>query len=110
MFSSRMKAWWPKVGLLDEGERALLDDGTRAHSLSDELDDEEPDAGGQLGEAEGADAGEGGRVVEVVELLVGAEEAVEVDVGAEGRHVFAVVVLGVDLKHLHVQLLDVLHL
>lgn len=45
----------------------------------------------------------------MVELLIGAEQAIEIDVSAEWSHVLPVVVLSVYLEDLHIELLYVLH-
>ena len=46
----------------------------------------------------------------MMELLVGAKEAIEINVRADWGQVYPIIVVSIDFEHLYVQLLDVLHL
>lgn len=95
--------------LVNETQVSLLDDGPRTDAVSDHLDYKEPADPVELRELESLGVSQVARLVGVVVfVLMLGDESVEVDVGGEVGHVFAEVVIGVDLEDLDLDLLDVL--
>jgi hypothetical protein len=94
--------------LMDQTQVALLDDGAGADTIANHLQNKEATLAIELREFEGLGVPQVAWFIAIVILLLMlGNQAVKVDVGGEVRHVFAEIIVSIDLKNLHLHLLDV---
>jgi hypothetical protein len=94
---------------MDQTQVALLDDRTGADTVADHLQNKEATLAIELGEFEGLSVSQVARFITIVIFLfMLGDQTVKVDVRSEVRHVFAEIVVSIDLKNLDLHLLDVL--
>jgi len=87
---------------------SLLDDGSRAKTISNEFEDEKASLVVELGEGELFHPLHlGSQVAEGVVLLSLADQPIQIDVRSERSHILPIIVVCVDLKDLHLQIRDV---
>jgi len=93
---------------MDQTQISLLDNGAGTDTVADHLQNKQATLAIKLREFEGLSVPQVARFIGIVKfLLMLGNQTVKVDVGGEVRHVFAEIVVGVDLKNLDLHLLDV---
>jgi len=93
---------------MNQTQVALLNNGAGTDTVADHLQNKQATLSIELREFEGLSVSQVAWFIAIVKfLLMLGNQTVKVDVGGEVRHVFAEIVVGIDLKNLHLHLLDV---
>jgi hypothetical protein len=93
---------------MDQTQISLLDNGAGTDTVADHLQNKEATLAVELREFESLSMPQVAWFIAIVKfLLMLGNQTVKVDIGGEVRHVFAEIVVGVDLENLHLHLLDV---
>ncbi len=94
--------------LMDQTQVALLDNGAGTDTVSNHFQNKQATLSIELREFEGLCMPHVAWLIAIVKfLLMFGNQTVKVDVGGEVRHVFAEIVVSIDLENLDLHLLDV---
>ena len=95
---------------VNQTQISLLDNGARTETVADHLQHKETTFAVELWELKGLCVSQVARLVTIVEFLfMLGNKPIEIDVRGKVGHILAEVVIGINLKHLNLHLLNVLY-